>query len=86
MFSWGPHRLWRALRYCIIRIDRLRASSKVSVHLFYTHDGMHKLSAEYLPGIMAEDGKNVKFAAWFILMELENYLVALLDVIISSKV
>ena len=46
---------------------------------------MHKLSAEYLPGIMAEDGKNVKFAAWFILMELEKYLVALLDVIITSK-
>ena len=46
---------------------------------------MHKLSAEYLPCIMAEDWKNVKFAAWFILMELENYLVALLNVIITSK-
>ena len=47
---------------------------------------MFTLGAEYLPETttvsqMTDDGKNVKFAALFILMKLENYLVAFLDAI-----
>ena len=50
---------------------------------------MFTLGAEYLPETMAVfkmtgGGKNVKFAALFILMKLENYLVAFLDAIKTS--
>ena len=47
---------------------------------------MFTLGAEYLPETMTVfkmtgAGKNVKFAALFILMKIENYFVALLDAI-----
>jgi len=35
---------------------------------FYTHDEMFTVGAEYLAGVMAAAGKNVKFAASFILV------------------
>ena len=50
---------------------------------------MFTLGAEYLPETttvsqMTDDGKNFKFAALFILMKLENYLVAFLNAIKTS--
>ena len=50
---------------------------------------MFTLGAEYLPETMTvlkmtDDGKNVKFAALFILMKIENYFVAFLDAIKTS--
>ena len=42
---------------------------------------MFTLGAEYLAETMTGDGKNVKFAALFILMKIENYFLALLDAI-----
>ena len=56
------------------------------VHRFYTHDDMFRLGAQYLSKLrtvakITKDGENVEFAASFILVELENYLVAFLDVI-----
>ena len=56
------------------------------VHRFYTGDNTFQLGAQYLPKLrtvakMTKDGENIEFAASFILVELDNYLVAFLDVI-----
>ena len=45
---------------------------------------MFTLGAEYLPETMTDDGNKAKFAALFVLMKLENYLVAFLDPIKTS--
>ena len=56
------------------------------VHRFYTGDNTFQLGAQYLPKLrtvakMTKDGENIEFAASFILVELDKYLVAFLDVI-----
>lgn len=52
----------------------------------YTHDAMFQFGTKYLSKVktaakMAEDGKSVKFAALFILVELKNHFVEFLDAI-----